>query len=494
MTNKSYLPSAKSLQNQINTLKPTTTVVRGHPIVVEGWEIAALGGDTFTRQELENEVVNQAAIEAFQNALASQKKMLQPTKTVVKHSLTVTTPEAPTGTKPTTILTNLKPAHWTEAHGFLGKKSWEFPRQVVHCEAEARPGYATKLAHEYEDSPTVLQAKVEILARIMEASQRRLVYSGAGISTNSGISDYATRSGQRSDRPQLRSPMEAQPTFAHRALVALHEANFVKYWVQQNHDGLPQKAGLPQHAINEIHGAWYDPSNPVVAMNGNLRSDLFNDMLIWEKRTDLTLSLGTSMCGMNSDRVFTTVAWKGKKKFRKYFAEQERAHIFGGVIINRQQTQHDHLSCLRIYADLDEVMHMLMHSLGMKKRAEECLAAMLHENKHLTLQARRGIAVGEDDIFRVPYCSDGTKRTADNYIDGYSILDLRKGSKVRLTASPHEGDCGEVLGKNKEGHYRIQLRHLIGITKRPFTSLLGSWWTEAAVNGHVDTIPVVNIE
>merc|ERR1712078_397048 len=100
------------------------------------------------------------------------------------------------------------------------------------------------------------------------------------------------------------SPYEAQPTFTHRALVALHEAGLVRYWVQQNHDGLPQKAGLPQSAINEIHGAWYDPSNPVVAMNGSLRSDLFKEMLEWEEKTDLTLSMGTSMCGMNSDRVF----------------------------------------------------------------------------------------------------------------------------------------------------------------------------------------------
>ena len=105
----------------------------------------------------------------------------------------------------------------------------------------------------------MLQAKVDTLARLMEASQHCLIYSGAGISTNSGISDYATRTGtgsSTSQRPKLRSPYEAQPTYAHRGLVALHYAKFIQYWVQQNHDGLPQKAGLPQYAINEIHGAW----------------------------------------------------------------------------------------------------------------------------------------------------------------------------------------------------------------------------------------------
>lgn len=28
----------------------------------------------------------------------------------------------------------------------------------------------------------------------------------------------------------------------------------------------PRKAGFPQEALNEIHGAWFDPSNPVVPM------------------------------------------------------------------------------------------------------------------------------------------------------------------------------------------------------------------------------------
>ncbi len=37
-------------------------------------------------------------------------------------------------------------------------------------------------------------------------------------------------------------------------------------WVQQNHDGLPQKAGFPQERINEIHGSWYDPGNPVACL------------------------------------------------------------------------------------------------------------------------------------------------------------------------------------------------------------------------------------
>ncbi len=38
-------------------------------------------------------------------------------------------------------------------------------------------------------------------------------------------------------------------------------------------------------------------------MKGNLRDDLFRQLLQWEKEADLCLTLGTSLAGMNADRV-----------------------------------------------------------------------------------------------------------------------------------------------------------------------------------------------
>mmetsp|Transcript_53606 Transcript_53606/g.144375 ORF Transcript_53606/g.144375 Transcript_53606/m.144375 type:complete len:102 (+) Transcript_53606:3-308(+) len=74
-------------------------------------------------------------------------------------------------------------------------------------------------------------------------------------------------------------------------------------WVQQNHDGLPQKAGYPQESINEIHGSWFDPSNPVVLYSGTLRSELCEDMVDLADTSDLTLVMGTSLTGLNADQV-----------------------------------------------------------------------------------------------------------------------------------------------------------------------------------------------
>ena len=60
-------------------------------------------------------------------------------------------------------------------------------------------------------------------------------------------------------------------------------AGLVQDWVQLNYDGLAQKAGCPQEAVLEVgpallpqvHGSWYDPSNPVVKPKGKMRDDMF---------------------------------------------------------------------------------------------------------------------------------------------------------------------------------------------------------------------------
>jgi NAD-dependent SIR2 family protein deacetylase len=63
----------------------------------------------------------------------------------------------------------------------------------------------------------------------MESSENCLLYTGAGISTASGIGDYATQV-EKDDRPRLRSPMEAQPTYAHVALKELYHKKIIQYW------------------------------------------------------------------------------------------------------------------------------------------------------------------------------------------------------------------------------------------------------------------------
>merc|ERR1719502_2567402 len=127
-------------------------------------------------------------------------------------------------------------------------------------------------------------------------------------------------------------------------------------------------------------------------MSGNLRSDLFTDMLKWEQKSDLVLSMGTSMCGMNSDRVFTTCS---KKAF-------DHEHVLGGVIVNLQRTQFDHLSALRIFAPIDLVMKMLLGELNN-------YIAISELNKTQQLKDHNAETKQIDDIFSIPFDTETGK-------------------------------------------------------------------------------------
>jgi hypothetical protein len=72
-------------------------------------------------------------------------------------------------------------------HGFLGYFTWTAPRMTKYCALEARPGYATELAHEYEDEEEVLIAKVNVLANLIRQSKACVIYTGAGLSTVSVV-------------------------------------------------------------------------------------------------------------------------------------------------------------------------------------------------------------------------------------------------------------------------------------------------------------------
>lgn len=152
-----------------------------------------------------------------------------------------------------------------EAHGFLGKKEWEMPKLVTKTTEVNREDQGNMMnASEWLDSDAVIEAKTKAIADLIARSKCCVAYTGAGLSRASGIPDYASKVQGVVRPPTLRSALDAQPTFAHHVLAALQRRGLLKYLVQQNHDGLPQKAGIPQMAINEIHGAWHDPSNPVV--------------------------------------------------------------------------------------------------------------------------------------------------------------------------------------------------------------------------------------
>jgi NAD-dependent SIR2 family protein deacetylase len=313
------------------------------------------------------------------------------------------------------------------------------PRLTKWCEANARPGYLTLKAHEYLDEDDVLRAKVHLLASMLREANSAVAYTGAGISVTAGIPDWATKHAGSSavclsGKELAKVAASAQPTLAHRVLTAAHFSGLLPRWIQQNHDGLPQKAGFPQQAMNEIHGAIFDPSNPIVPMQGKVRDDLHSDLLRCQRNDDLVLALGSSLCGMAADELVTVVADRAR-----------RGKALGVVIINLQQTVRDQDAALRIFAPIDRVAELL---------AEELQLNVTEMGKSYSPQVPLEKQLGED-IYSVQYGVDGLLLPLGCDLH---TLDLSRGAKVRIAAGPCMNMLATVVGKDNEGHYRLQVQ------------------------------------
>mmetsp|Transcript_20344 Transcript_20344/g.54366 ORF Transcript_20344/g.54366 Transcript_20344/m.54366 type:complete len:435 (-) Transcript_20344:66-1370(-) len=388
-----------------------------------------------------------------------------------------------------------------QCYGAEGQRgTWDPPVLVLSSDVEARPGYDSVDASEYCDTPDVLRAKVQMLAALAKQAQHCVLYSGAGLSTAAGIGDYASQPESLSGTAPApksallsevtnaggavpaqtaaapRSPFCAQPTPSHRVLVAMQKAGLLQRWVNQNHDGLPQKAGLPQECINEIHGAWHAPDNPVIVMTGTLRNDLFKDLEDCARNADLCIAVGTTMCGMSADCVPIDASAR---------AAQRLAGQLGTVIVGLQRTVHDEKATLRIFSRCDDVFTLLAEELALEVApampvGEYWLPPVLVGRNH------------EDFLFeRVPYNAMGEKK------DGGAPLswDLREDAEVVIPRGNHAGAQGVVDGFDREGNLRciFKLKPKVGNLRAPVPLLLGRWWIQAAVDGTVPTLPVVNL-
>lgn len=248
-------------------------------------------------------------------------------------------------------------ARW---HGWLGSAEWPAPRCVAKSDEAARPGYDSRDASEYLDSASVLRAKVDVLVRMLKASDATVCYTGAGISTAAGIGDYASKA-KKSVARKLVNPSlnrrQAPPTQCHRVMTALQKRGLLHEWVDQNHDMCGAKAGYPLSRLNPIHGTWFDRKNRVKMMDESLEPRLLERLVRWAESAKLTLAIGTSLCGMNADQVATTPAEK---------ARADPDSLGGMVIVNLQKTAHDDDAALRIFATCDGFAETLRKRLRLR--------------------------------------------------------------------------------------------------------------------------------
>ena len=106
-----------------------------------------------------------------------------------------------------------------------------------------------------------LEDDLEKIANIIVNSKYLVIFTGAGISTESGLPDYRGPEGvwtlrEKGLKPKLpRKPMHLiEPNSGHFAILDLYKLGLLKYLISQNVDNLHIKSGIPIEMIAELHG------------------------------------------------------------------------------------------------------------------------------------------------------------------------------------------------------------------------------------------------
>ncbi|MFP4393242.1 MAG: SIR2 family NAD-dependent protein deacylase [Desulfohalobiaceae bacterium] len=106
-----------------------------------------------------------------------------------------------------------------------------------------------------------LQSRIRILARQIYESRYPVFFTGAGISTESGISDYRGPDGvwtrqEKGLPPDPRSlPLDqAEPNTGHMSLKELQDLGKLAYLITQNVDNLHLRSGIRPEILAELHG------------------------------------------------------------------------------------------------------------------------------------------------------------------------------------------------------------------------------------------------
>lgn len=119
--------------------------------------------------------------------------------------------------------------------------------------------------------------KIDQFKALIKASSRIVVFTGAGISTESGIPDFRSKGGiwtkyrpidfsdfladeeKRKESWRIKFATEkmmteARPNKGHMGIVQLHRLGKLSSLITQNIDGLHQASGIPDDKVIELHG------------------------------------------------------------------------------------------------------------------------------------------------------------------------------------------------------------------------------------------------
>jgi len=214
-----------------------------------------------------------------------------------------------------------------------------------------------------------LDKRINTLAQWMFEAKHLVVFTGAGISTESGLPDFRGPDGiwtrqARGLPPKTRPFTSAEPNAGHMAIVELQKLGKLSFLISQNVDNLHLRSGIRPDLLAELHGnvtklrcnrceAQVDKSADLntCSCGGKLISSVVNfgqslpqkelaDSYWHSQHCDLLIVVGSSL-------VVTPAADMPK------VALQSGARL---VIINEEATPLDRLAHLRFQERIGEVM------------------------------------------------------------------------------------------------------------------------------------------
>ncbi|MBK7977525.1 MAG: Sir2 family NAD-dependent protein deacetylase [Deltaproteobacteria bacterium] len=248
---------------------------------------------------------------------------------------------------------------------------------------------------------------LERAAAVLGASRRVLVFTGAGLSTGSGIPDFRGPNGvwkrrqpvyfqdflasedariehwdfklESWDQFQL-----ARPNAAHTAIVELERMGIVELLVTQNIDGLHQDAGSDPARVVEIHGTnrWIvclscgERSQPGPWMEEFRRSRRSPRCGCGGPVKSATISFGQAMPEAEMERAFDAAARADAALAIGSTLEVQPAALVplaarraGApyVIVNRGDTAHDGVASVRLEGDCVELLPALVERVRARR-------------------------------------------------------------------------------------------------------------------------------
>src|SRR5215211_5215868 len=236
-----------------------------------------------------------------------------------------------------------------------------------------------------------LEQHIETIARWIIECEHPVAFTGAGISTDSGIPDFRGPNGVWTRRdaglpvPRWRVPPgRVEPNTSHLSLVELQRLGKLRFLITQNTDNLHRRSGIRPELLAELHGngqmmrclgcdrlytrqevGWDTlrwgpgyrtqrpvPGQPVCAeCGGRLISSVVNfedpmpqgELALAEehaRRCDLMLALGSSLMVQPAASLVGQALRSGSRV----------------VLVNKGKTPYDRKATLRVWAGIGEVI------------------------------------------------------------------------------------------------------------------------------------------